>query len=713
MRIQQFIDQLFNYLAKYKLVILVSSFLFAAFLIFQIKDLKVLLSISDTVGDQVPTAKLTEQVKEEFDLGHQSYFSIFKKDSELKIEDVCHLKKWIKEEVWNNNKIISVSSPFNLRYPESTAKSLWYKRVLELPCEQENLSFNLWQKKLVKATTGDFFTSFNKSDLSFQVDFKPENIGKFGNFNPETFETFYQKLKLSNKKVEVHAAGDMAFLYWVTVGIKWYNKLNFIFLIILLFCFRYFFGTWRGGILLCLNFLFSGILLYGLLSLFKVSIDTLSNGLFLMISVAALEDFIFLSQLRAESESSVSVFKKLFIPSLFTSITTIIGFGSLVVADMPMIIKFGVWAAIGAVIEFVVTFIIMPCFINAFPYFEQWVKPKVNKMALTDRIVSKNIPYCFSILLILVGVLSLTGLMHLNIEMDPVTYFPKNHEFKQSINYLSKNRGWVDQVSLIFIDGDQRDKNVQIIEQIETLPIVSKVDSIYKIFADITKNENEIRKKTIEANYKQTANYKVFVRNKSRAIIYLKERSTKSLKEFQLNVKQICHEECQLSGDSITFTELSEKVPSILLNSFLISIVLVFLIILICGIYQKTNNLFYLIIGSLWGPMIVIGIIAIFQIPLNHMSIVFIGVLIGLTGDNAIQYIFAGESNLLVGLEKRGSASLQIMVFMLAASIIFQFTYFVPPRKLGLLLCIGYITSFIGDYWIVKSLIKKSNPSKL
>ncbi|MGK0367331.1 MAG: hypothetical protein ACI9QD_000465, partial [Thermoproteota archaeon] len=285
-----------------------------------------------------------------------------------------------------------------------------------------------------------------------------------------------------------------------------------------------------------------------------------------------------------------------------------------------------------------------------------------------------------------------------------------DHHFSKSVDYLQKNRGWSADASLVFDELNTEKENIGLLEKIQTLKSVKEIDSHYITLGKLTGGFKQIDKDLISRSYKRTQGYKQFVSENDmiRAVLYLGSRNTKEVLEVYKKVGDICKDKCSLVGDNIILAQLSKKVPDILMKSFLISVVLVLLVILSLAYFKKSKNILAIVVSSLWGPLIIIGAISVFQIPLNHMSCVFIGVLIGLTGDNAIQYIWASDKSLEEGINEKAKGSIQIMLFMILASLIFQLAYFVPPRKLGMLLCFGYFSSLIGDLWILKSLITKN-----
>ena len=101
---------------------------------------------------------------------------------------------------------------------------------------------------------------------------------------------------------------------------------------------------------------------------------------------------------------------------------------------------------------------------------------------------------------------------------------------------------------------------------------------------------------------------------------------------------------------------------------------------------------------------------------MNFLTCVFASVLVGLAGDNALQYLCAedvGGRRLLLaeGAARRGGASIQVAVVMSLCALVFLGSAFVASRRLGLLLGLGLMASLVGDLWILRSLLDRRRPT--
>ena len=115
-----------------------------------------------------------------------------------------------------------------------------------------------------------------------------------------------------------------------------------------------------------------------------------------------------------------------------------------------------------------------------------------------------------------------------------------------------------------------------------------------------------------------------------------------------------------------------------------------------------------MIISSFWGPAVLLCMIYLLDISINFVTCIIASTLVGLTGDNAIQFLFASNSdNLSDGILERGASSFYCSITMALCSLVFLGSYFDAPKTLGLMLAAGFILSYLGDVWLLKGLTKK------
>jgi predicted RND superfamily exporter protein len=145
------------------------------------------------------------------------------------------------------------------------------------------------------------------------------------------------------------------------------------------------------------------------------------------------------------------------------------------------------------------------------------------------------------------------------------------------------------------------------------------------------------------------------------------------------------------------------------LNSFLdsiaLSVVLVLLILLFLTYALGQGNAFAILLSSIWGPMMLLSAFVIFKIPISYITSVFVSLLVGLAGDNAIHYLFANSrQGSAKAYKDLGGASILMTFCMIIACTTLFVSIFAPMKTLGLLLIIGFILTVLGDFWILQAL---------
>jgi predicted RND superfamily exporter protein len=114
---------------------------------------------------------------------------------------------------------------------------------------------------------------------------------------------------------------------------------------------------------------------YGFIGLAGQSLDILSGILSMLVIVIALTDSIHLmidvriSRANGATavQSAVDAIRHLGVPCALTSLTTAVGFGSLALADVPAIRRFGFLAAGSVVMAFLAVITVMPLMVSLFP----------------------------------------------------------------------------------------------------------------------------------------------------------------------------------------------------------------------------------------------------------------------------------------------------------------------------------------------------------
>ena len=117
-----------------------------------------------------------------------------------------------------------------------------------------------------------------------------------------------------------------------------------------------------------------------------------------------------------------------------------------------------------------------------------------------------------------------------------------------------------------------------------------------------------------------------------------------------------------------------------------------------------------MIASAFWGPILVIVGLWAFDFPIYFISCLFASALVGMAGDNAIQFIFAKRGTKIGSLDRQtqtlGRASQLVAIATVLMALCFLGAYFAPARTLGLLLAGGFVLGYVGDYLLLRTWLK-------
>ena len=146
--------------------------------------------------------------------------------------------------------------------------------------------------------------------------------------------------------------------------------------------------------------------------------------------------------------------KSLFMPCLLTSITTIVGFLSLVSAPMAVIRQLGMYAALGIAIAFAISFLYMIiAWVNLEPTKDHgeegrrfaWIH---GCLSATTRLVVSN-PLKVLAGCALVFAIALVGISQLKVDTFTIGYLPKDHKVVVDHNKIESTWGYYSPVEFI------------------------------------------------------------------------------------------------------------------------------------------------------------------------------------------------------------------------------------------------------------------------
>tara|TARA_Y100000389_G_scaffold180472_1_gene195300 strand:- start:739 stop:3135 length:2397 start_codon:yes stop_codon:yes gene_type:complete len=460
---------------------------------------------------------------------------------------------------------------------------------------------------------------------------------------------------------------------------------------------------------------------------------------------------------------------KMFWPILYTVLTTICAFLSLIFSEIKPIIDFGWMMTFGLITSFIITFTLLPTLLS-FVSAKSFEIKEDNESIITSFLgnISINNKNLISAVTILVIILSIVGISRLEVENSFINYFNKNTEIYKGMKLIDDKLGGTTPLEVIlkftkkektnsteddeFADwddeetqGDEKywftkdkiDRISLIHNYLDTLPAVGKVISFSSIIEVATQLNNNKPLGTLEMGVlysKIPENIKTDIidpyisikDNEARISLRIKDsqedlRRNELIKKIDYDLRNkfnLKEEEFKLAGVLILFNNLLQS----LFKSQILTLGLV-----MAGIFSMFIILFRNIKLSLIGVVpnfiaafFILGIIGLLEIPLDMMTITIAAITIGIAVDNSIHYIyrFKEEFNKIKDYKKTLKichSTVGVAILNTSITIIFGFSIlvlskFIPTIYFGIFTGIAMLLAMISVLTLLPMLILLSKP---
>ncbi|NND00091.1 MAG: MMPL family transporter [Gammaproteobacteria bacterium] len=501
-----------------------------------------------------------------------------------------------------------------------------------------------------------------------------------------------------------------------------------------------------------------------------------------------------------------------FIPCLYTSLTTIVAFGSLVVSGIRPVIDFGYIMCVGIVISLLVTF-------TLFPSLALVIKPKsaeVNSdpaskliLALAKKLYDQTSGAAIGF--VIAAIVAGYGLANLTVENRFIDYFKPDTEIYQGMHQIDAKLGGTTPLDIIIdapadffeeqekyqqeqariseeraANADQQDydddfadfeddlgddfsdfaengvdatdsaaeqgnlafssywfnetglQQVRAIQaSLEALPETGKVLSLatsMSIFDNLKNAEpmdnidlgflynvlSEENKNTLFVPYMSEdgnqihISIRVFESHKGLD----RNKLIDDIRQLLITQHGIADEQINITGMLVLYNNMLNS----LFSSQILTLGTVFLVILLMFIVLFRNIKLALItlVPNLFSAAVVLGLMGIFTIPLDLMTITIAAISVGIAVDNSIHFVarFRDEFSLHnhysesidTATNNVGQAMFYTTMVITAGFLIMVFSNFVPTMYFGILTAIAMVTALIANLIMLPILLARFKP---
>ena len=381
--------------------------------------------------------------------------------------------------------------------------------------------------------------------------------------------------------------------------------------------------------------------------------------------------------------------KKMMLPILYTVLTTICAFLSLIFSGIKPIIDFGWMMTLGLIVSLIITFLLLPSLINIFSTENEINVKDTEKSIITSffsTVAKKNSFFIFSITFIII-LASVIGITKLEVENSFINYFDKETEIYKGMKKIDEELGGTTPLNVIlkfpskktetnedefsewdedtqseedkskyWFTRDKMDKILIVHDYLDSLPEIGKVlsfGSILRVAEDLNKKELQsleiavLYSKIPEEIKKEIVSPYISVdQNEARLTVRIKDslenlRRNDLIKKIEndINLKLgFKKDEYKLAGVLILFNNLLQslfKSQILTLGIVMIGIFIMFFIL-----FRNISLSLIGIVPNFLAAFFILGIIGLMGVPLDMMTITIAAITIGIAVDNSIHYIY-------------------------------------------------------------------------
>ena len=463
--------------------------------------------------------------------------------------------------------------------------------------------------------------------------------------------------------------------------------------------------------------------------------------------------------------------KKMMLPILYTVLTTICAFLSLVFSGIKPIIDFGWMMTLGLTVSIIVTFLLIPSLINLLTSENEVNIRDTEKSLITSSLGSftKNNEILIFGSTIVILVFSVFGILKLEVENSFINYFDKETEIYKGMKKIDEELGGTTPLNIIlkfpsqsnkiseekdefeeweednnsekdkakyWFTRDKMDKIIKVHDYLDSLPEIGKVlsfGSILRVAEDL--NKKKLQSLEIAVLYSKIPEsikteiispYISVQKDEARIVVRVKD-SMENLRRndlinkinYELNSKLgLEKDEYKLSGVLILFNNLLQslfKSQILTLGVVMFGIFLMFFVL-----FRNTTISLIGIVPNFIAAFFILGIIGLAEIPLDMMTITIAAITIGIAVDNSIHYIyrFKEEFKKIKNYNKtldRCHSTVGIAILNTSITIVFGFSIlvlsnFIPTIYFGVFTGLAMLLAMISVLTLLPKLIITFKP---
>ena len=530
-----------------------------------------------------------------------------------------------------------------------------------------------------------------------------------------------------------------------------------------------------------INCIYSVLFMIGLLGYLDWKVTVISSNFISLMLILTLSmnihiivryRQIYTSSNQDKRLSIIQTTQKMIWPCLYTALTTIVAFASLIFSDIKPVMDFGYMMVLGLTTLFLTSFFLLPCLIMIFSNRKNSiVYENQKKLFVTDflgRITissGKSIYVAFT----LVTLVTVYGLSLLKVENSFINYFRSDTEIYKGMQLIDNELGGTTPMDIIIKFNDEKkltsenddfedllgDEDEPVESNWFTTDKINKIKYVHDYLdenyyigkvlsfassirvAEIVNDDKELNSLEMSLLYKKLPDevkdiavtpYLSIDNNEARINIRILDSNPDLRRADLINkIQNDLNQDPYLKTEKITLTGillLYNNMLQSLFDSQIKSLGFVMLIIatMFLILFKSIALMVIGIVPNLISALLVLGIMGIMKLPLDMMTITIAAITVGIAVDNSIHYIYRFkeelkncgnyEQTILICHSTIGKA-----IFFTGITVIFGFSIlilsnFIPTIIFGVLTGFAMLVALIAVLTLLPRMLITLKPIK-
>jgi len=455
-----------------------------------------------------------------------------------------------------------------------------------------------------------------------------------------------------------------------------------------------------------------------------------------------------------------------FAPSLYTALTTMVAFGSLVVSDIRPVIDFGWMMVLGMVVAFALTFLILPASLALIPPGEP---PAISHF--TNRITGcftkliRKLPKTTLAVYALVTVASGAGILRLSVDNRFIDYFKAETQIHQGMKVIDERLGGTTPLDIVldadpeFLESrDEEDDELAMLGDpgfaatsywynTARLPMIDKahdyvnsLDDVGKVLSLATSAEvlRQFMKEEPLDNIQLSVIYKRLPDDVHEELIdpYLSEDGQQiriaarvyetsdtlerdalleTIRDYLIDDLGLAPERVHLTGLVVLYNNVLQSLLSSQVSTAVVVAIAVFLMFAVS--FRSLSVAALALVPTIVSATFVLGLMSALGVPLDIMTITIAAIAVGIGVDDTIHYVYRFQEEFTetndydLTIERChssiGHAMYYTSVIIMLGFSILALSSFVPTIYFGLLTSLAMLIALVANMTLLPLLFSK------